>query len=131
MPNKMPNSSRFSDAVLPPQMGLAERIGFEPTVGCPTPDFESGAIDHSATSPERTLRGRNSGGQGRDRRVRVRKRKPKIPGLFFTLEAARGAHGPPFDPSKPKQACLCAAARGQALTAFGAAKLRHIEPITN
>ena len=30
---------------------LAERIGFEPTVGCPTPDFESGAIDHSATSP--------------------------------------------------------------------------------
>ena len=30
---------------------VAERIGFEPTVGCPTPDFESGALDHSATSP--------------------------------------------------------------------------------
>src|ERR1700749_1579263 len=32
---------------------LAERVGFEPTVGGnPTPDFESGTFDHSATSPE-------------------------------------------------------------------------------
>ncbi len=23
---------------------LAERVGFEPTVGCPTPDFESGPL---------------------------------------------------------------------------------------
>ena len=30
---------------------LAERVGFEPTVPCGTPDFESGTIDHSATSP--------------------------------------------------------------------------------
>ena len=31
---------------------LAEREGFEPSVGgCPTPDFESGTFDHSATSP--------------------------------------------------------------------------------
>ena len=30
---------------------LAERVGFEPTVPCSTPDFESGTIDHSATSP--------------------------------------------------------------------------------
>jgi hypothetical protein len=31
---------------------LAERVGFEPTVPCGTPDFESGTFDHSATSPE-------------------------------------------------------------------------------
>jgi hypothetical protein len=31
---------------------VAERVGFEPTVGLlPTPDFESGTFDHSATSP--------------------------------------------------------------------------------
>ena len=30
---------------------LAERVGFEPTLGFPKPDFESGAFDHSATSP--------------------------------------------------------------------------------
>jgi hypothetical protein len=30
---------------------VAEREGFEPPVPCGTPDFESGAIDHSATSP--------------------------------------------------------------------------------
>ena len=30
---------------------LAEREGFEPSVPCSTPDFESGTIDHSATSP--------------------------------------------------------------------------------
>jgi hypothetical protein len=32
---------------------LAERVGFEPTVPCGTPDFESGTFDHSATSPIR------------------------------------------------------------------------------
>jgi hypothetical protein len=32
---------------------LAERVGFEPTVPCSTPDFESGTFDHSATSPGR------------------------------------------------------------------------------
>jgi len=30
---------------------MAEREGFEPPVPCGTPDFESGAFDHSATSP--------------------------------------------------------------------------------
>ena len=35
-----------------PCVVLAEREGFEPSVGCPTPDFESGTIDHSATSPQ-------------------------------------------------------------------------------
>ena len=30
---------------------LAEREGFEPPLGCPKPDFESGAFDHSAISP--------------------------------------------------------------------------------
>gem|GEM_PF-5348840 len=30
---------------------LAEREGFEPSVRCRTPDFESGTLDHSATSP--------------------------------------------------------------------------------
>jgi hypothetical protein len=31
---------------------VAERVGFEPTVRYNrTPDFESGAFDHSATSP--------------------------------------------------------------------------------
>ena len=32
---------------------MAERVGFEPTVPCGTPDFESGTIDHSVTSPGR------------------------------------------------------------------------------
>ena len=36
---------------------LAEREGFEPPVPCGTPDFESGAIDHSATSPGRCFLG--------------------------------------------------------------------------
>ena len=31
---------------------LAEREGFEPTVPCGTPDFESGTFGHSATSPD-------------------------------------------------------------------------------
>ena len=30
---------------------LAEREGFEPPEPCGSPDFKSGAIDHSATSP--------------------------------------------------------------------------------
>ncbi len=30
---------------------MAERVGFEPTVGCPTTVFKTVAIDHSATSP--------------------------------------------------------------------------------
>lgn len=31
---------------------MAEGVGFEPTVGkMPTPDFESGAFNHSATLP--------------------------------------------------------------------------------
>ena len=34
---------------------LAERVGFEPTVPCGTPDFESGTFDHSATSPQRPV----------------------------------------------------------------------------
>ena len=32
---------------------VAERVGFEPTVPCSTPDFESGTFDHSATSPRK------------------------------------------------------------------------------
>ena len=32
---------------------VAERVGFEPTVGYkPTPVFKTGAFNHSATSPE-------------------------------------------------------------------------------
>ena len=30
---------------------MAERVGFEPTVGFPTSVFKTDAIDHSATSP--------------------------------------------------------------------------------
>ena len=30
---------------------MAERVGFEPTVGCPTAVFKTAALDHSATSP--------------------------------------------------------------------------------
>jgi hypothetical protein len=37
------------DSVRP--LHLAERVGFEPTVPCGTPDFESGTFGHSATSP--------------------------------------------------------------------------------
>ncbi len=34
-----------------PKEKLAEREGFEPSVSCPTPHFECGALDHYATSP--------------------------------------------------------------------------------
>ena len=34
---------------------LAERVGFEPTVGCPTTDFESVTFDHSDTSPQYSI----------------------------------------------------------------------------
>ena len=30
---------------------MAEREGFEPPLGCPKPDFESGTFGHSDTSP--------------------------------------------------------------------------------
>ena len=30
---------------------LAERVGFEPTLGYPKPVFKTGAINHSTTSP--------------------------------------------------------------------------------
>ncbi len=33
------------------ELWWAERVGFEPTVTCATPDFESGTFGHSATSP--------------------------------------------------------------------------------
>jgi hypothetical protein len=36
---------------------LAEQVGFEPTVRYNrTPDFESGAFDHSATAPDSVFR---------------------------------------------------------------------------
>ena len=38
---------------------LAERGGFEPSVGCPTPDFESGTIGRSVISPIAFLYQRN------------------------------------------------------------------------
>jgi hypothetical protein len=31
---------------------MAERVGFEPTVGCPTRDFQSRRFVHSRTSPD-------------------------------------------------------------------------------
>ena len=34
---------------------MEEKVGFEPTVPCGTPDFESGTFGHSATSPQRVL----------------------------------------------------------------------------
>ena len=34
---------------------MAEGVGFEPTVSCPTPVFKTGAFDHSATPPGRVL----------------------------------------------------------------------------
>ena len=30
---------------------MAGRVGFEPTVGCPTLVFKTSALDHSATCP--------------------------------------------------------------------------------
>jgi hypothetical protein len=43
-------------------LGLAERVGFEPTLlHNSKPDFESGAIDHSATSPDSGPRGQREG----------------------------------------------------------------------
>ena len=37
---------------------MAERGGFEPPVGFPTPAFQAGTLNHSATSPEQNLGGR-------------------------------------------------------------------------
>jgi hypothetical protein len=35
------------------RLKMAERVGFEPTIrGYRIPEFQSGAFDHSATSPE-------------------------------------------------------------------------------
>ncbi len=57
MPTKKPRLAglcvRFSGRLrTSPNISLAERVGFEPTVlHNSTPDFESGAFDHSATSP--------------------------------------------------------------------------------
>jgi len=34
-----------------PALKVAERGGFEPPVGCPTPAFQAGTLNHSATSP--------------------------------------------------------------------------------
>jgi hypothetical protein len=34
---------------------LAERVGFEPTVPCGTSVFKTDAIDHSTTSPDRSV----------------------------------------------------------------------------
>ena len=49
LPKKSPeNHSSWFSGVL---YALAERVGFEPTVPCSTPDFESGTFDPSATSP--------------------------------------------------------------------------------
>ena len=39
------------NAPLGGHFSVAEREGFEPPLGCPKPDFESGAFDHSAISP--------------------------------------------------------------------------------
>jgi hypothetical protein len=41
---------------------LAEGVGFEPTVGCPTSVFKTDAIDHSATPPSVTCAGGYGGG---------------------------------------------------------------------
>ena len=34
------------------RLAFTERVGFEPTVACATPLFESGTIDHSDISPD-------------------------------------------------------------------------------
>ena len=34
---------------------MAERQGFEPWDGCPSPVFKTGAFDHSATSPKKLV----------------------------------------------------------------------------
>ncbi len=46
---------------------LAERVGFEPTLGYPKPVFKTGAINHSTTSPDATRwrwRGMEADGAG-------------------------------------------------------------------
>ena len=34
---------------------MADRVGFEPTVSCPTPVFKTGALNHSAIYPSTIL----------------------------------------------------------------------------
>src|SRR5215472_7520972 len=49
---------------------LAEREGFEPPLGCPKPDFESGAFDHSAISPSpKSYRYARVGRKSREHRI--------------------------------------------------------------
>src|SRR6478735_3762268 len=74
------NPVRSSTPPSPPEMKtaregpflfLAERVGFEPTVRYErTPDFESGTIDHSATSPARPRRDYRRPGTAATRRLR-------------------------------------------------------------
>ncbi len=45
-----------------PSQAVAEGEGFEPSVSCPTPDFESGTIDHSATLPFTEISGAETSG---------------------------------------------------------------------
>ncbi len=34
---------------------MADGVGFEPTVGCPTSVFKTGALNRSATHPKRVI----------------------------------------------------------------------------
>ena len=53
---------------------MAERVGFEPTVGCPTLAFQASTFVHSVISPkQRGLRGQQRGGGGG---IRTRGRLP-------------------------------------------------------
>ncbi len=61
---------------------MAERVGFEPTVSCPTPVFKTGAINRSTTSP--------CGGRCQIRRIdqakkssRSKKIRSRLPSLPF------------------------------------------------
>lgn len=44
--------SKQNPGVLDESLKLAEGVGFEPTVSCPTPVFKTGALNHSATPPK-------------------------------------------------------------------------------
>ena len=60
---------------------MAEEVGFEPTVGCPTAVFKTAAIGHSATLPLTILRFLDSFGQAEDRQNEKKEKNA----IFWTI----------------------------------------------
>ena len=76
---------------------MAEREGFEPPIRCRIPDFESGAFDHSAISPQpQIIACAPAGRRGDDRRqALLRRLRAGFAALFTAVVLAGCATAPP------------------------------------